>query len=312
MIEEKIVIGAEGNWPLDGKLTLPDEDTFGKGPFPAAVLVHGSGSSDMDSAIANVKPFADIAEGLAARGVACMRYDKRTWKYGRKVIKALGSELSVKEETIEDAVMAAELLRNDARIDASRVFIAGLSMGAMLAPRINADGGNFAGLVMMAGSPRRLEDILKQQIDESVDSYKGIIGWIAKREIAKIKPKLENIYDLSDEEAKATKFMGGTTIYYLKEMGQKTAVDYLKMSDTPALIMQGDGDLQVSTEKDFKVFEQELANRPNTTFKLYKGLNHVFMPALYDKIIDAKKEFKQERHVEPSVIDDIADWIKAQ
>ncbi|MBQ2481395.1 MAG: prolyl oligopeptidase family serine peptidase, partial [Treponema sp.] len=60
-------------------------------------------------------------------------------------------QITVREETIEDAVTAAGLLRSDGRIDAERIFIVGHSMGAMLAPRIDAEGGNFRGLIMMAG-----------------------------------------------------------------------------------------------------------------------------------------------------------------
>ena len=128
MKEVKVAIG--NTYPLEGLLTLPE----GEGPFPAVVLVHGSGSSDMDSKIYAVTPFKDIAKGLANLGVATIRYNKRTWTHGRQVLKDYPKNFTVNEETIEDAIFAKELLEKDARINPSQIYVAGLSLGGMLAP----------------------------------------------------------------------------------------------------------------------------------------------------------------------------------
>ena len=134
MKTEKIILNEGTKYPLKGILTLPD----GEGKFPAVVFVHGSGSSNMDEKVQKLTPFKDLAEGLAAHGIASLRYDKRSFTHGFKMITEL---ITVKEETIEDAVAAAELLRRDDRIDGEKIFIAGHSMGAMLAPRIEGCGG---------------------------------------------------------------------------------------------------------------------------------------------------------------------------
>ncbi|MBQ3592469.1 MAG: alpha/beta fold hydrolase, partial [Clostridia bacterium] len=151
MICENIILGAGTKFPLKGVLTLPDSSA---GPVPAVVLVHGSGSSNMDEKVMKLTPFRDLAEGLAERGVASVRYDKRSFAHGLKMIRDKSTPITVKQETIEDAILAAELLRQDARIDSGRICIIGHSMGGMLAPRIDAEGGNFAGLILLAGSPR--------------------------------------------------------------------------------------------------------------------------------------------------------------
>ena len=78
MIEEKIILGKNTRYPLKGMLTLPE----GEGPFPAVVLVHGSGSSNMDEKVGKLTPFRDISLGLAQRGVATIRYDKRSFAHG--------------------------------------------------------------------------------------------------------------------------------------------------------------------------------------------------------------------------------------
>jgi len=304
MIVEKIVIGSE--YPLEGLLTVPNTE---ERQYPAVVLVHGSGANNMDEKVGEVRPFKDIAEGLAKRGIAAIRYNKRSLTYGKKMVKTLGAELTVKEETIEDAVIAANFLRNDVRINPNEIYIAGHSMGGMLAPRINAEGGDFAGLIILAGSPRRLEEIAKEQQTEFMKSSKGIIKWIAGKQIKKLSGKLDKIYILSDEEAKKVPFAGNTSLYYLKEWGMKSSADYLKKTTVPILVMHGDKDLQVRTDKDFEEYKSILANYPDVTFKLYPELNHLFMPAIYSDISKLMKEYKIKRHVEDYVIDDIANWI---
>ena len=160
MIKEKIIIGENTKYPLNGLLTLPVDTTK---PVPAVVFVHGSGSSNMDEKVGKLTPFKDLAEGLAKHGIASIRYDKRSFAHGFKMLKDKSRPITVKEETIEDAILATELLRKDSRIDPQKIFIIGHSMGGMLAPRIDAEGGNFENQIKIhsvrsvkwPGQPRR-------------------------------------------------------------------------------------------------------------------------------------------------------------
>ena len=293
MICEKVIVGENGEYPLNGILSLPD-DLSDK--VPAVVMVHGSGSSNMDEKVMKLTPFKDLAEGLCRYGIASLRYDKRTFVHGRKMLK---KTITVKEETIDDALMAIEILKNDQRIDKDRIYILGHSMGAMLSPRIDAEGGDAKGLIMMAGTPYRLEDIVIRQLK--------LIGKLELRIFGK---KFDNLYQLSEEEAMKKKFAGSTTLYYFQEMGRKTAADYLLESDKPVLIMQGGKDFQVLADDDFAKFKTILAGRPNTVFRLYPELNHCFVQAMYSDILKASKEYSTERHISDEVIKDIADFIQ--
>ena len=308
MKQEQIILGQNTRYPLKGLLTLPE----GQGPFPAVVLVHGSGSSNMDEKVGKLTPFKDIAQGLAQRSVACIRYDKRSYAHGLKMVLDKKHPITVREETIDDALLAARLLRSDRRIDPERVFLAGHSMGAMLAPRIECQGGDFRGLILLAGSPRRLEDILLEQTREILAGMKGFPRAIAARQLAQLEQSFRGLYDLTDEEARQKKMGGGTTLYYFKEMGQPTVAQWLAMTRKPMLIVQGEKDVQVKAHVDFARYQQLLGDRENVTFRLYPGLNHCFVPARFDSIADAKKEFTPERHIGPEVLDDIADWLKGQ
>ena len=307
MKQENIVVGAGGKYPLKGMLTLPDDLSV---PVPAVVFVHGSGSSNMDEKVGKLTPFKDLAEGLAKHGIASVRYDKRSFAHGFKMVRSK-TPITVKEETIEDAVLAADLLRNDSRIDAENIFIVGHSMGAMLAPRIDAEGGDFKGLILMAGSPRTLEQIMLGQNADMLAASKGLVRWIMSKQVAKFQKLFDGMYELSDEEAKKVKMGGGTTLYYFKEMGEHPASDYLAHMEKPILIMQGSKDFQAKAVPDFTGYQSLLQDRDNVTFKLYEGLNHAFVPAIYEDIMQAKKEYNAERHIGEDVIGDMACWIKS-
>ena len=121
--------------------------------------------------------------------------------------------------------------------------------------------------------------------------------------------KFDGLYELSDEEAKKKKFAGATSLYYFKEMGRKTAVDYLKETEKPVLIAQGGRDFQVLASEDFAGFRELLADRPNVEYRLYDGLDHLFVNAMYDDIRKAGKEYRTERHIGAEVLDDIADFL---
>jgi dienelactone hydrolase len=265
----------------------------------------------MDEKVGKMTPFKDLAEGLAKHGIASVRYDKRSFAHGLKMVKDKSLTITVKEETIEDAVAAAELLRKDPRIDSDNIFIIGHSMGAMLAPRIDAEGGNFKGLILMAGTLRKLEEVLVDQTEEGMATMNGLVRRIVGKIVKKQFAGFEGLYELSDAEAKNKKMSGGTTLYYFKEMGEHPASAYLEKTEKPILVMQGSKDFQVSVEKDYALYQQLLKDRKNVSFRLYEGLNHCFVPAVYGSITKAAQEYKVEQHIGEDVIADVANWIKA-
>ena len=309
MMVERIVIGENTKYPLSGLLTLPDDVAT---PVPAVVFVHGSGASNMDEKVGKLTPFKDLAQGLARHGIASVRYDKRSFAHGFKMLRDKGIEVTVKVETIDDAILATELLKKDPRIDSERVFIIGHSMGGMLAPRIDAEGGNYRGLIIMAGSPRKLEEIILDQNEAALRSTKGLVNWIVKNQVAKFGAMFDGMYQLSDEEAKKKKMGGGTTLFYFKELGEHPATEYLLAAEKPILIMQGEKDFQATVEKDFAAYKQLMAGKKNVTFRLYENLSHAFVPSVYGDIMKAKQEYNVEQHIGENVIADIANWIHTE
>lgn len=305
MYSESIVVGAGTDYPLKGLITLPGDLSK---PVPAVVMVHGSGATNMDEKVMKLTPFKDLAEGLAKHGIASLRYDKRTFVHGRKMIR--NKCLTVKEETIEDALLAVKMLERDPRIDHKRIYILGHSMGAMLAPRIDAEGADVKGFIMMAGTPYRLEQIVLRQLRQA-GGEKSLLSPFVRMEYRYYRKLFRGLYEMSDEEAKNKKFAGNLTLYYFKEMGQKTAADYLLASPKPALILQGGKDFQVLANRDYRKFKKLLAGRKNTRFKLYPELNHCFVKGIYNDILKASKEYSVEQHIGEEVIGEIAAFIMA-
>lgn len=179
----------------------------------------------------------------------------------------------------------------------------------MLAPRIDAEGGNFRGLILLAGSPRKLEEILLEQIREMMEQSGRLTRWIIKKQLAALEDTFSGLYSMTDEAAKAKKMSGGTSLYYFKEMGKHPVPMYLETLRKPILVMQGEKDFQVKADVDFAAYQQLLANHPNAVFRLYENLNHVFVPSVYGQITKAKQEYNVEQHIGEDVIGDIANWI---
>ena len=238
MLQEKVVVQADNRYPLNGLLTLPDESYL---PCPAVVFVHGSGSSNMDEKIQKVTPFKDLAEGLAKLGIASIRYDKRSFAHGFKLVTSK-EVITVKEETIDDAVAAVELLKQDSRIN--KVYVLGHSMGGMLAPRIDVEA-DVNGLIIMAGSPRTLHEIMIGQIEEIASKQNGFVKWIMNKSMNKMFTTFTQLDDMSIEEAKKKKLGNGVTAYYFKEMMEHPTVELLKKLEKPVLFLQGQDDFQV-------------------------------------------------------------------
>ena len=312
-VAEPIVIGAGGEWALDGILTLPREASAGN-PVPAVVLVHGSGPSDMDSNVFGNRPFFDIASHLAANGVAVIRYNKRTYTHGERMMQALGSGLTAWEESVEDAILAAELLRADPRIDANRVFLLGLSMGGMLAPNIHASGGNFAGLIVMAGTPRSLPELILEQSRASI-ALAMEAGPEKDMQLAQM-DMLEELFatipGMTPAEAKTVDIMG-ISAYYFNDLAARSFGNYVGEVAVPILVMQGGRDFQVRADKDFVLLQELLEGRDNVTFKLYEDLNHVFVPTTATNFLEHAAGITQmPGRMDAQALGDIVDWILAR
>jgi len=271
-------------WVLGGTLTVP----AGLGPFPAVILVHGSGPQDRDETIAANKVFKDLAEGLASRGIEVLRYDKRTLTYGAK----MGDSVSVDDEVMVDAGAALDALRARPEVDAQRLYVVGHSLGAMLAPEIGVRFGPVAGVVLMAPPGRPVEDIVLEQARYMHTPPKEMAA--LELQVAKLKAGT-----LGTE-----RFIGAPQGYW-KDLARHDGMAMAKKLGKPILVMRGNRDFQVA-QSDFDAWRKALTGTPNVEFVVIPGSSHLFIagegtpsPAEYDK----------PGHVDARVIDKLASFI---
>lgn len=297
--EKNLTVGKGTEFELNAKLTYPANT---KNEIPAVVLVHRY-SGGMDEAIFTNRVFKDIAYGLAQKGIAVLRYDTRAYTYKDAVITG------IEEETINDAVIAKQAVLDQKDVKISDVYVVGHYIGAMLAPRIAEEGG-YDGMVLLAGSPRSLIDIIYDGNLNYLDQYEGTDEEMASM-LEMINTEYEdskNLMSLTDEELQTKTYMN-ISAKYLKSIESHPASEYLKKLKKPALILQGDKDCEISPEKDYLAFEPFAKENENIEMKLYEGLNNLFMPSTMDP--PSTQEYSTPSQVDDKVLEDISTWLKA-
>ena len=301
LIDEAVSIGEPA---LPGTLTLP-ENAFS--PLPAAVLLHGSGPNDRDETIGQTKMFRDLADGLAEKGVAVLRYDKRTLIYRSRYTQKDLKTLTVAEESIQDAVAAAELLRSDPRI--GQVYLVGHSMGAMIAPRIAQENtGLFAGIVMLSGTPKTLGDIVLSQNQAIVDALPALTKVFGQIQMLGLRREWENLLNSSEEEAKKLTVFGQPG-YYFWEMAQYDAGEILQALDIPALLINGGRDFQVIDADGIDAWNA-LRLPENVRVIYHPELNHLLMnPDAPEEARGTVAEYDTPCHISQEIIDEIVEFI---
>lgn len=298
--ENPIKINEGTKWELPGMLTTKGEDQS----KVAAVIVHGSGPNDMDASIGSNKPYRDIAWGLAQQDIDVLRYDKRTFVYGSGSSDD-PSKLTVKEETIDDAISAAKLLKEKGY---DTVYLIGHSMGAMLGPAIISESdGAFDGFISLAGSPRTLQEI---QYDQNWNAVKGLpIADAYKQQFDAEMAKMELLNSWSEAELLENTIFG-ISAYYVKDMVSRDAGTIAKGLDVRMLFLQGSEDFQVFADVDLSEWKDILKGKSNAQFILYNGLNHLFMES-QGSYAGTADEYNFKSNVDQTAIDDMAKFIKS-
>lgn len=297
--EEEVTLGT-GLLRLPGTLSIPK----GEGPFPAIVLVHGSGPNDRDETIGPNKPFRDLAQGLASRGIAALRYEKRTKAH--PILMSLSSgNVTVNEETVDDALVAVKLLRNHARIRPDGVFILGHSLGGMLIPRIAQGNEAIAGFISLAGSARPLEDLALDQT-RYILSLDGELTEEDNARIEKLEAQVARVKspDLSLSTPPEDFPLGVPASYWIDLRDYDPAKE-IKAVQRPILVLHGERDYQVTTE-DFERWRMALTGRDNARLISYPELNHLFIAGSGKS---TPQEYSAPGNVAAVVIEDIAEWI---
>jgi len=288
----EVSLSATDSCSLPGTLTMP----AGEEQVPGVVLVHGSGPSDRDGTLGPNKPLKDLAWGLASRGVAVLRYVKRT-----AACRVDPTTVTIDAEVTDDALAALARLREAERIDAGDTCVVGHSLGAMLAPRIVARSESLAGGVMLAPPARSLLDIRIQQY-RYLANLDGTVTDAERQQLNAVRDAVERIR--AGEVTEGELVLNAPPGYW-ESLESYDQVEAAASLSRPLFVAQGGRDYQVTVEDDFRRWRNALT-RENVTFERYPALNHQFMPGAGTPSPD---EYYRPNHVAETVVADVAAWV---
>ena len=283
---------------LPATLLIPKSDSL----LPAVVFLSGSGPNDRDETIGPNRPFADIATGLGDRGVASIRFDKRTFAIKDKS-KLHGTML--RDEYYDDAKAAIALLAAHPKLDPKRIFVVGHSEGAMVAPIVAAGSPGTRGIVMMAPAVRTIDKVLIDQM-----TFGAKLTGRSASEIAEQTKSLQDTFARirDPKRADTPPFMGASAAYWRELL----AIDVPKLvgdSKLPILVLQGDKDIQVLKDADFEALKSRVGDGGGrVSYRSFPDLNHLFMKVEH---ASTGAEYGMPSHVDAAVVSTIADWILA-
>ncbi|RPK07111.1 Malonyl CoA-acyl carrier protein transacylase [Bacillus subtilis] len=288
--EREVVIG-KGRWAVPGTLTLPK----GKGPFATVILVPGDGELDRDSTLYALKPFKDLSLGLASRGFAVLRYEKRT------SIHQDYQNYTVNQEFVEDALEALELLKNTEEINPNEIYMLGHCRGGWMLPAIiekvkhNALSG---GIMLSAPVPDMTE----------IDAFmkEDVRYLLSQQEVMNYREQLKLLEDpnLDMDQPPAT-FSLEPSIQWWYSLKDYIPGEIAAQQNVPLLILQGGRDLNIPV-KNFESWKQILSHREDIEFMLYRKLNHMYVEG---EGMFTFGEYMKPANIPKYVIGDIVEWL---
>lgn len=325
-VEEVTFANEQAGITLAGTLTIPE----GEGPFPASVLVSGSGPQDRDETILGHKPFLVIADHLTKHGVAVLRFDDRG------VGKSEGEfATATSEDFATDAGAAVRFLKGRTEIDPGKVGIIGHSEGGMIGPMVAAEEpGEIAFLVLLAGTGVNGQEIILHQtalitraaglpdaeVDRQVKELKELTDRILSgdADARDTEALAQAVLATEDAEAPAADAADGMRAEALSEMESPWFRFFLtheprpvlRRVECPVLALFGENDLQVDPAQNAPEIEAALreAGHERSEVEVLPGLNHLFQtagtgsPTEYGAI---------EETIAPELLDRVAGWVRS-
>ena len=316
-----------GKTTIAGELTIPK----GSGPFPAVILISGSGAQDRDETLFQHKPFFVIADTLTRRGIAVLRVDDRG------VGGSSGNTMkSTMEDTAGDVLAGLEFLKSRGEIDKTKLGLIGHSEGGVIAPLVATKSKDTAFIVLMAGTGLPGDEIIAMQsrlIAKAAGAKEEDIAKEMKVQTALLK-LVRDEKDPATLDKKIKEFMSTKVAEIAKD--DKGSAEELKKAvegqaemikspwlqfflrydprpvlekvTCPVLAIVGEKDLQVPPKENLAAIEAALKKGGNTasTVKELPGLNHLFQNA---KTGGIGEYGTIEETISPSALTLISEWV---
>lgn len=325
--EELLIPAGDGDRVLGATLTLP----AGKGPFPAVMLIAGSGPNDRDETVFGHKPFLVIADHLTRQGFAVLRYDKRG------VGKSTGNfSTATIEDFANDARAVVNYLKQQEEIDPDRIGLLGHSEGGLVSAMLAAGNRDIAFAVLMAAPGTTGMEIVLDQNQISLthqgvepetieelqklnrETFGMLLEWKGTEEdrtalrdqLSRFWNKLPLLVRMKVEKEAflRSQFNAMTMPGYLSFLRANPSL-YLKEVTCPLLALNGEKDTQVPAVKNIRAITSalEIAGNKNVETRIYPGLNHLFQEC----ITGLTDEYaKSEQTLAPVMLNEVGEWLK--
>jgi hypothetical protein len=316
--EEVTYANNVGGNTLAATLTIPP----GKGPFPAVLLIVGSGPHDRDESLMGHKPFLVLSDYLTRRGIVVLRADKRG------VGKSTGNyATATMADFATDAEAGVAYLKTRSEVDPRKIGLIGHSEGGIIAPMAVVADPDVALIVLMAGSGVPGDQIIVEQlrlIEEAggASKQKAAGDAATEREVLSLVEKEKDIATLDKElhekfvaagmpEAQINASIKTVTTPWFRDFLTYDPATALRKVACPVLVLNGEKDLQVPPAQNLPAIRKALEDAGNKHFEVDElpGLNHLFQTAK----TGAPSEYEEiEETISPVVLDKIASWILKQ
>lgn len=311
--EKEITLDAGTGYPVKGMIKMP------KGEVKAGiVIVDGSGPNDMNMTLGQNKMMKHLSDQLAEKGFAVLRFNKRTYQYGKELAKiGMQNKTLIKDEFIDDAAEGLKTLAKEQGIPTDKLFILGHSQSGSYLPVINETAGNLAkGYIILSGTPTNIAELSKKQLEKVIEEGSENADEeqvkIMKQNIKTNDELLKKIETMSDEELnKPENYPFGIPGVYVKDLMKYDPIKLYNDSKLPIFIRIAEFDKQVPIS-ELELWKNGLDKNENDSIEEVKGANHMMQPSdgktkLANLITD---EYQKDAPIVSSVIDDIAAWIE--
>ena len=249
-IEEKHFVLESNGYKLNAVYTYIDDGNA----HPAVLLIAGSGPSDYDETLGTLKPFKDIANGLAKEGINSLRVDKRTFSYAADFDIKCG----IKEEYLDDCYTAIEYLKSQ---NISGLYLLGHSLGGQITTELAASIEGIDGMILFNSSARHLADIACDQY--SAADPVNIESYITYAEAAK---------NATASSAKGYYYYGATDYYWASYNSIDTAQNIVE-ANINTLIINSKFDKQ-SFDEDLNLWSTLFSDSANVSLCVYDDISH--------------------------------------
>lgn len=311
--EKEITLDAGTGYPVKGMIKMP------KGEVKAGiVIVDGSGPNDMNMTLGQNKMMKHLSDQLAEKGFAVLRFNKRTYQYGKELAKiGMQNKTLIKDEFIDDAAEGLKTLAKEQGIPTDKLFILGHSQSGSYLTVINETAGNLAkGYIILSGTPTNIAELSKKQLEKVIEEGSENADEeqvkMMKQNIKTNDELLKKIETMSDEELnKPENYPFGIPGVYVKDLMKYDPIKLYNDSKLPIFIRIAEFDKQVPIS-ELELWKNGLDKNENNSIEEVKGANHMMQPSdgktkLANLITD---EYQKDAPIVSSVIDDIAAWIE--